>query len=135
MHLEHFVSNASLKLLNCICCCIKDQWLLFNVYWLLWAIIRSQEQGWLAEQREIRNKNKKQKSWIAFNPTHLKTSSKFVIWTWIYVQELFLIKCYKKKLQDADKTLSNMQHCFFDVWISWGIYILSSCSSFSFLVF
>ena len=41
-------------------------------------MIRSQEQGRLEEERGIRNKDNKQGSSIAFNPTHMKTSPKFV---------------------------------------------------------
>ena len=45
-----------------------------------------------------------------------------------------MIKYYKKKLQDVNGTLSKIQGYFY-IWISWGIYIYSSCSSLDFLVF
>ena len=47
----------------------------------------------------------------------------------------FLIKYYKKKLQDVNRMLPKPPGCFYDVWISWGICIHSSCSSLDFLVF
>ena len=46
-----------------------------------------------------------------------------------------MVKCYKKKLQDANGTFSKIEGCFYDVRISWGIFIHSSCSSLYFLVF
>ena len=80
MHLEHFVPILALwNSFHCIWCCIEDQLLFPNVFWTWWAMIRSQEQGWLEEERGIRNKDNKQDCSIAFNPTHMKTSPKFVI--------------------------------------------------------
>ena len=79
MHLEHFVPNASLEFFSLYICCIEDQLLFLIVYWLWWVIIQSWEWGWLEEQRVIRNKSKNQDCYIAFNLTHLKTWSKFLL--------------------------------------------------------